>query len=574
MVENEGCYGRVDVAANDQIAAVQRCGALYSRLGLISRNAGLLFFLLAVACTAVRNTPIDIASDGGGSATDAGPAATDAGPAPPEPMVRLPDGAADGPADRPGTAGDADAANGPGTDLPEPPERFRLIVTVQGDGRVVADGAVPLSCPGTCMALLDARSVVTLVATAAYGGAFMEWQGACAGTGPCRVTLTADISVTAVFRPYLAWRQGVGQYSHAALAVAGDQIYVTGEFTGAADFGGISATGEDVNDGFFAKYDGGGKIQWLKTFGSPGASFGTGVATGPSGDVVLTGYGARGANLDGMPLSPMAEQSLFIAWFSPAGQLQKLLTNTGAGAVVFDPSGNLVMSTPSSETHLVKFGADRQMLWSQPDWSGSVYPEGLAIDPAGNIVTCGSMFGPASIGGRTFTPLGATDVVLVRRTSAGLIQWVTTWGSVGGDTCDVAVDQQGDVYVVGGFAGGDLQIGGHSYPNAGEDDAYVAKFSGSSGAVSWVSVHGSTTFDHAHTILTDIRGGVLVAASGGFDLMAGRPFLGTSLLWLSPSTGAVTSAIDVGQFITRLARHSSGDIIFGGGPTVGRLWLP
>src|ERR1019366_6388363 len=40
---------------------------------------------------------------------------------------------------------------------------------------------------------------VTLNATPAQGGMFSGWSGACSGTGPCNVTMTQNLSVTATF---------------------------------------------------------------------------------------------------------------------------------------------------------------------------------------------------------------------------------------------------------------------------------------------------------------------------------------------------------------------------------------
>src|SRR5882757_4537160 len=302
---------------------------------MISRNAGAVFFLLAGACIEPRNSRIDVDSGGAAFPKDAGIGGN-------QPTASSPDGAAGGPDRGRGNAGGVDAAAEPDANLPQPSQGYNLTVTFQGLGRVVGDQAAPLSCSATCTRQFAAGTVVTLVAMGDLG-AFIEWQGACVGTGSCRVTLTSDTSVTAVFRPYVTWNQGEANF--ASLAVAGDQIYVTGSLLpGLHDLGGISATGTNLSDGFLAKYDASGKIQWLKTFGSPGASRGVSVSASPTGDVVLTGMAAQGSQLDGMPLSPMFAQGTFIAWFSQAGQLQKLLTDTIIGPTVLDPSGNLVMA--------------------------------------------------------------------------------------------------------------------------------------------------------------------------------------------------------------------------------------
>jgi hypothetical protein len=67
-----------------------------------------------------------------------------------------------------------------------------------GAGTVTsADGAV--ACGSTCAAIYDHGTVVTLTASASDGSVFSGWSGACSGTGPCVVIMTAAQNVTATF---------------------------------------------------------------------------------------------------------------------------------------------------------------------------------------------------------------------------------------------------------------------------------------------------------------------------------------------------------------------------------------
>jgi len=73
-----------------------------------------------------------------------------------------------------------------------------LTVSTSGDGTVTStDGFI--NCPGTCSHLYDANSPVTLNASPAQTWAFSGWTGACSGVGPCNLTMTQDLFVTAVF---------------------------------------------------------------------------------------------------------------------------------------------------------------------------------------------------------------------------------------------------------------------------------------------------------------------------------------------------------------------------------------
>ncbi|MGA3054009.1 MAG: choice-of-anchor tandem repeat GloVer-containing protein [Candidatus Korobacteraceae bacterium] len=73
-----------------------------------------------------------------------------------------------------------------------------LTVSTVGNGTVTStDGFI--SCPGTCSHSYLSNTQVTLNATPAAGWTFSGWSGACSGTGPCVVTMTQDLSVSATF---------------------------------------------------------------------------------------------------------------------------------------------------------------------------------------------------------------------------------------------------------------------------------------------------------------------------------------------------------------------------------------
>jgi hypothetical protein len=85
--------------------------------------------------------------------------------------------------------------------LPPPPDKHRLTVIVQGNGRVTSSpSGLDCSSP-TCSATFDDRSSVTLTAAAGTGFNFAGWGTDCSGTGGCTVSLNRDATVTASFVP-------------------------------------------------------------------------------------------------------------------------------------------------------------------------------------------------------------------------------------------------------------------------------------------------------------------------------------------------------------------------------------
>jgi Divergent InlB B-repeat domain len=66
-----------------------------------------------------------------------------------------------------------------------------------GSGTIAGTG---LNCPGTCSTSYASATIVTLAAAPAAGSTFVGWSGGgCSGTATCKVTMSAEQSVTATF---------------------------------------------------------------------------------------------------------------------------------------------------------------------------------------------------------------------------------------------------------------------------------------------------------------------------------------------------------------------------------------
>ncbi len=70
--------------------------------------------------------------------------------------------------------------------------------TGTGSGAVTTDPS-GIDCGSTCLATFLEGTSVTLTAKAATGSNFTGWSGGCSGTGPCTVTMSRNITVSAEF---------------------------------------------------------------------------------------------------------------------------------------------------------------------------------------------------------------------------------------------------------------------------------------------------------------------------------------------------------------------------------------
>ncbi|MBI3608538.1 MAG: hypothetical protein HY207_11280, partial [Nitrospirae bacterium] len=78
--------------------------------------------------------------------------------------------------------------------------QYRLDVTKTGSGGgTVSSAPSGIDCGTTCAAAFDAASSVTLTAKPDATSTFAGWDGACTGTGPCIVPMTAAQAITATF---------------------------------------------------------------------------------------------------------------------------------------------------------------------------------------------------------------------------------------------------------------------------------------------------------------------------------------------------------------------------------------
>lgn len=83
---------------------------------------------------------------------------------------------------------------------PPNPQPFQLSVQIAGTGTgTVSSTPSGINCGSACKADFDDGTSVTLTPTATNGSTFAGWGGACSGTSSCKVTISANTSVTATF---------------------------------------------------------------------------------------------------------------------------------------------------------------------------------------------------------------------------------------------------------------------------------------------------------------------------------------------------------------------------------------
>jgi hypothetical protein len=307
-------------------------------------------------------------------------------------------------------------------------------------------------------------------------------------------------------------------------AVAADgvgNVFATGSFSGTVDFGGGPFTSTafpwlDPNnfaDVFVAKYSGTNHQHlWSRQIGAEAQDYGRAVTTDPSGNVFVTG---------------------------------SVQNYVDFGDGIYTPAGG------SDDAFVAKYaGSDGSYLWAKHFTNGlNDRGLGVAADQNGSVFITGEFEGDLNLGGATLSTSGRDDfdVFVAKYAADGTYLWSTQFGDIrpdGGNA--VTVDPWGDIIVTGHFQG-TVDFGGGPLTSAGglgNDDVFVAKFSGFDGRHLWSKRFGNTARDVGNSVAVDQGGNVVV--TGAFQ---GAVDFGGGLL----STSAIT---DCDGFLVALSGTS------------------
>ncbi len=272
-------------------------------------------------------------------------------------------------------------------------------------------------------------------------------------------------------------------------------------------------------DAFILKYASDGTLLWQKAWNRTSEGLDDvayDVAVDQNGNAYVVGYTQR------VYATPEVYDYVFdalILKYDSNGNLlwQKTLA-TGdidivAEGVAIDQSGyiyvvgKLLNSTYSREdAFILKLSPDGTVLWEKGYYSrfdGYPFSEeafGVAVDEVGNIYVAG------------FTEnISTSYALLLKFNSNGVLLWDKMWGNVTSDTSmasayDVAVDQYGDIYVVGKKSDSYTSIPIPSYTY----DAFILKYD-SDGTLLWQRAWGDTgKNDDAQGVTVSQAGAVYV----------------------------------------------------------------
>jgi hypothetical protein len=278
----------------------------------------------------------------------------------------------------------------------------------------------------------------------------------------------------------LLWARHIGSIDNEIpRAITGDSdgnIWITGIFRNQLDVdpgvGEVLLEGNPTWDFFLLKLDPEGDFLWAHAFTGADFDFVNSVATDEDGNVFLGGSFQSEIDFDpGVEeqlVEPNGFNNLFILKLDNEGNFQWVKTVVG----------------PSAHT-LYK----------------------LDVDQEGNVVATGRFSGTSDFDpGIPTLPLssnGAEDVFLIKLSPDGDLEWAFNFGGATGDSGqDLAIDQEGNIYLTGYFTqlvDFDPGPGFFEFLSAGSDDIFVCKFT-PSGDFEWAQQIGGENRDRGLSI--------------------------------------------------------------------------
>lgn len=284
-------------------------------------------------------------------------------------------------------------------------------------------------------------------------------------------------------------------------------IYVTGAFQGKAYFPGntfLSSGGIDI---FIAKYNSAGDFQWIQRAGGAGNDEGYAVSSDLTGNAYVTGYFSGTANFSGISIASKGANDIFIAKYNSTGALLWVKSAGGSASDygmgievdnynnVFLTGGFRLTSTFGSvslkasggdaDIFIARYTSSGDCVWANKA-GGNIndYGRAIALDASSNCYITGNFGLSATFGGTTITGVDSTEIYFASYDPSGNFRWVLQAGGIA-DVSDpnrfiemglsIATDLSGNIVASGAYRSSSTFGGTTLTPWSSHTDVYITK---------------------------------------------------------------------------------------------------
>lgn len=266
------------------------------------------------------------------------------------------------------------------------------------------------------------------------------------------------------------------------LEIWNDQIYISGSFSGTAQFDNNTVISRGFDDIYVARLDLSGNVQWVFTGGSPGRDTGYGVRPDGFGNVFFGGQIKDNAIFVNDTVPSRGDEDLFLGKLDTAGTY---LWGRSGGSIALDRG-----------------------------WS-------ISSDPVGNGYVAGNFRTTAVFGNDTVMSRGAYDAIVVSYDPNGNLRWIKTSGGTADDfALGVEAGPGGNVYLTGYFANNGI-FGNDTILSRGLSDLFLTKYD-NNGTEIWTRSGGGVSNDFSNGVTVDNQGNASIVGR-----MEGTAYIGS-----------------------------------------------
>jgi len=296
-------------------------------------------------------------------------------------------------------------------------------------------------------------------------------------------------------------------------------------------------------DGFVVKYNTNGSIQWGRQLASTGSSSVEEVKVDANGVLYVSGYFSGQLTIpNGPTFNAQGQTDGFLLKMDGNGQiiwarrlggsLNDFITSHG-----FDGSGNIHLlyssasingtfgSNPlSTGLHLVTVSPNGSFVRTKTvSANAGVSGNDLAVDEQGNVYVVGGFNGSRTIAAAALSSVGGTDIYYAKFNNVGDPLWVKQASTSESDNAYAVAVNGSNVYVGGFFDGASLSVPMGSAASNGGREGFLLAANTANGSTQWVRAMGGAGNDGVLAMATSNSGQVVVGGFMGIDEMTFPP---------------------------------------------------
>lgn len=299
----------------------------------------------------------------------------------------------------------------------------------------------------------------------------------------------------------LQWVKNFGgffdDHGNAIASTEGGYTWVAGSIQGITSFGNNPVISNGGDDAFILKLNPEGNVQWVKNAGGTSEDMAYGLALDVAEDATIVGRFQSTASFGTTVLTSSGNNDIFIAKYSPIGNLKWARRAGGTGndlarAARTDYSQNIYLvgsfegnatfgtlnmtSNGLKDAFVAKYDKGGNPLWIRKIGGSDIdNAKALDVDALSNVYVAGAFRHNMTLGDKTLTSAGMSDIFIVKYNAAGYRVWSQQAGGPAADSAMAIALRPDKNLALGGSFGATATFGSTTLISQGMDDSFLAR---------------------------------------------------------------------------------------------------